>query len=363
MTPQALPLLLAVDCFSWREVDSACRNKSPQPGRRFKEHRMTGKFIGDLIGKFRRPTPALCAAAQRNGAASFGPSRARSGEIASPLRRHARACRGHPRLSCGLSAAKTWMAGTSPAMTPSKWFSLTGTPSSVACTVRRSPARRSKWPSRLARWVRRPGPCRWRKPEPRRPRRPYSRRSHRTRADSHCQGAPADLFRRPAPAARRAPLHLAFQSDRVGPFLHDRLWGREDQGHQQNQLHPACLADQAALAILPVLEVPLGRAALGSRRDPAVRQRPADLLVLPGPPGRARDHTRSPAIRANTSPPEIQFAFSPPSSAVRIEYPNRRSQLPFSATRFVGRARLVSVRAVTALCRGGCTKRRTAGRT
>src|SRR5260370_4935895 len=33
------------------------------------------------------------------------------------LRRHARACRGHPRLSRGLSARKTWMAGTSPAMT------------------------------------------------------------------------------------------------------------------------------------------------------------------------------------------------------------------------------------------------------
>jgi len=31
--------------------------------------------------------------------------------------RHARACRGHPRLSCGLSESKTWMAGTSPATT------------------------------------------------------------------------------------------------------------------------------------------------------------------------------------------------------------------------------------------------------
>jgi hypothetical protein len=30
--------------------------------------------------------------------------------------RHARACPGHPRLSCWLSN-KTWMAGTSPAMT------------------------------------------------------------------------------------------------------------------------------------------------------------------------------------------------------------------------------------------------------
>jgi hypothetical protein len=35
-------------------------------------------------------------------------------------RRHARACRGHPRLSCGHSASKTWMAGTSPAMTLEK---------------------------------------------------------------------------------------------------------------------------------------------------------------------------------------------------------------------------------------------------
>ncbi len=31
--------------------------------------------------------------------------------------RHARACRGHPRLSWGTSHSKTWMAGTSPAMT------------------------------------------------------------------------------------------------------------------------------------------------------------------------------------------------------------------------------------------------------
>src|SRR5262249_55261582 len=33
-----------------------------------------------------------------------------------PLIRHARACRGHPRLH-GISTSKTWMAGTSPAMT------------------------------------------------------------------------------------------------------------------------------------------------------------------------------------------------------------------------------------------------------
>jgi hypothetical protein len=34
-----------------------------------------------------------------------------------PQRRHARACRGHPRLSCCNPESKTWMAGTSPAMT------------------------------------------------------------------------------------------------------------------------------------------------------------------------------------------------------------------------------------------------------
>ena len=43
------------------------------------------------------------------------------------LRRHARACRGHPRLSCDRPASKAWMAGTSPAMTPAKWFKMSGT--------------------------------------------------------------------------------------------------------------------------------------------------------------------------------------------------------------------------------------------
>jgi len=57
-------------------------------------------------------------------------ARARSDEIESRLSRHARACRGHPRLSCGPSARKTWMAGTSPAMTAEKWFDMTGTRSS-----------------------------------------------------------------------------------------------------------------------------------------------------------------------------------------------------------------------------------------
>jgi hypothetical protein len=36
--------------------------------------------------------------------------------------RHARACPGHPRLT-GISARKTWMAGTSPAMTKRESFS------------------------------------------------------------------------------------------------------------------------------------------------------------------------------------------------------------------------------------------------
>src|SRR6266851_9190622 len=65
-------------------------------------------------------------------------SRARSDEIESSPHRHARAetprrvtrrgprLRGHPRLSCGSSASKTWMAGTSPAMTPEKWLKMTG---------------------------------------------------------------------------------------------------------------------------------------------------------------------------------------------------------------------------------------------
>src|SRR5260370_14656329 len=53
--------------------------------------------------------------------------RACSDEIEAPLQRHARACRGHPRLSCGLAAKKTWMAGTRPAMTPNKWFNMTKT--------------------------------------------------------------------------------------------------------------------------------------------------------------------------------------------------------------------------------------------
>jgi hypothetical protein len=82
--------------------------------------------------------------------------RARSGEIESPLLRHARACRGHPRLSCGTSASKTWMAGTSPATTPEKWFKMIGTgsnsnssaPTTLACDSPCRSARNSKQVSR-----------------------------------------------------------------------------------------------------------------------------------------------------------------------------------------------------------------------
>src|SRR5215471_9130888 len=58
--------------------------------------------------------------------------RAHSDEIGSILGRHARACRGHLRLSYGPSVIKTWMAGTSPAMTPSNWINMTGTRSSMS---------------------------------------------------------------------------------------------------------------------------------------------------------------------------------------------------------------------------------------
>jgi hypothetical protein len=40
-----------------------------------------------------------------------------AGDVICTLRRHARACRGHPRLAFKKSASKAWMAGTSPAMT------------------------------------------------------------------------------------------------------------------------------------------------------------------------------------------------------------------------------------------------------
>ena len=58
-------------------------------------------------------------------------TRAVPDQMGSSLRRHARACRAHPRLSCEPSTRKTWMAGTSPAMTPNKWFIMTG----IGCSV------------------------------------------------------------------------------------------------------------------------------------------------------------------------------------------------------------------------------------
>src|SRR5258708_38064015 len=52
--------------------------------------------------------------------------------LAAKCSQAAQAClRGHPRLSCGTSASKTWMAGTSPAMTPEKWVNMIGTRSSA----------------------------------------------------------------------------------------------------------------------------------------------------------------------------------------------------------------------------------------
>jgi hypothetical protein len=42
-----------------------------------------------------------------------------------PLGRHARPCAGHPRLSCNSATSKTWMAGTSPAMTRT-WINFSG---------------------------------------------------------------------------------------------------------------------------------------------------------------------------------------------------------------------------------------------
>src|SRR5260370_15636121 len=69
-------------------------------------------------------------------------SRAHSDEIEPPSHRHARACRGHPRLACGKSASKAWMAGTSPAMTPEKRFRMTAT---RAICARRRARRRCRW--------------------------------------------------------------------------------------------------------------------------------------------------------------------------------------------------------------------------
>src|SRR6266699_1324083 len=66
----------------------------------------------------------------------------------SPLCRHARACRGHPRLPPPYppphtgegregEPRKTWMAGTSPAMTPNNRFKVTGPRSNMSIERRR----------------------------------------------------------------------------------------------------------------------------------------------------------------------------------------------------------------------------------
>src|SRR5260370_16257 len=82
-------------------------------------------------------SPPVSSAKRRSRSISVFWPRAQSDEIELSLHRHARAetphrvtrrgprLRGHPRLSWGISASKTWMAGTSPAMTPERWFDMT----------------------------------------------------------------------------------------------------------------------------------------------------------------------------------------------------------------------------------------------
>jgi len=120
-------------------------------------------------------------------------------------------------------------------------------------------------------------------------------------ADSGFQPAPVvrlgrRLPWRPSdPAARPDPLRLAFQSDRVGQLLLDLLWNPEDRRDQEDQLGPSCLEGQPVLAILPLLEDPLGRVdqeALVVRWGPAVRRYPAALLVLGDLQGLAHDRIR-----------------------------------------------------------------------
>jgi hypothetical protein len=48
--------------------------------------------------------------------------------------RHARACRGHPRLAA-LQQTKTWMAGTSPAMTNSEYVWIKSTVPIEFCSI------------------------------------------------------------------------------------------------------------------------------------------------------------------------------------------------------------------------------------
>jgi hypothetical protein len=67
---------------------------------------------GDINERTPSPVKGQC---ERRGAPADALD-ARSDEIKSLHRRHTRACRRHPHLSCGFSAIKTWMAGTSPAI-------------------------------------------------------------------------------------------------------------------------------------------------------------------------------------------------------------------------------------------------------
>src|SRR5258708_36340665 len=82
-------------------------------------------------------SPQRWSAKRRSRSISVFWARAQSDEIELSVRRHARAetphrvtrrgprLRGHPRLSWGISASKTWMAGTRPAMTPERWVDMT----------------------------------------------------------------------------------------------------------------------------------------------------------------------------------------------------------------------------------------------
>src|SRR5260370_6739768 len=82
-------------------------------------------------------SPPVSSAKRRSRFMSVFWPRSESDEMELSLHHHARAetprrvtrrgprLRGHPRLSWGISASKTWMAGTSPAMTPERWFDMT----------------------------------------------------------------------------------------------------------------------------------------------------------------------------------------------------------------------------------------------